>query len=90
MADAGNLARRLHEDSRGGYRGLRIVDHPAGWPAAMLGLRAGDVVTAINGFALRRREDAMRAQGQLPAVKGAVVELVRNGRPVVLRVDWEA
>jgi type II secretory pathway component PulC len=63
--------------------------YPAEWSAAMLGLRAGDVVTALNGFALRRPEDAMRAQGQLPAVRGAVVELVRDGQPVVLRVDWE-
>lgn len=90
VADTGDLARRLYEKSRSWHRTLRLVDLDVGSPAALVGLRTGDLITAINGFELRRPGDAMRAQGQLAAIKGAVVELFRDGQPVVLRVDWGA
>jgi membrane-associated protease RseP (regulator of RpoE activity) len=69
-------------------RGLRLMELQEGSPETLLGLRAGDLVTAINGYALRRPTEAFRAYHEVAAGRGIVVELLREGKPVALRVDW--
>lgn len=84
FAGAGAHARVVHEP-----RGLRLVELDEGSTATLVGLRQGDLITAINGFALRRPDDAVRAYEEVAAGRAVVIELLRNGRPVALRVDWE-
>ena len=69
-------------------RGLRLMELQEGSPETLLGLRAGDLVTAINGYALRRPTEAFRAYHEIATGRGVVVELLREGKPVALRVDW--
>ncbi len=79
---AGDATRVVHEK-----HGLRLVAVDDSSSAALLGLRRGDLVTAINGRPLRRPEDAARAYDEVISGHGVVVELLRAGRPVALRVD---
>jgi membrane-associated protease RseP (regulator of RpoE activity) len=76
---------RIVGDRRGG---LGVVDLDPSSPAALLGLRRGDRITAVNGFPLRRPEDAKRAWTAVAAGRGAVMELERAGHAVALRIDW--
>ncbi len=69
-------------------RGLRLVELEPGSPETLVGLRAGDLLTAINGYAMRRPDDAFRAYHEIEARRPIVVELLRDGKPVALRVDW--
>jgi hypothetical protein len=65
------------------------------WPnggmttAAMLGLRRGDLVTAIDGYSVLNPDSALRAYASLlrERSKSSIVELVREGRRVALRID---
>ncbi len=57
-------------DTLGGKDGVRVLDVSPGGPAADAGIRAGDVITAVNGTDVRG-EDAARQ----------VVRIVRNLEP---------
>ncbi len=74
LAD-GMGAARIVADPRGG---LGVVDLDQGSAAAIVGLRRGDLVTAVNGFALRRPDDARRAWA-------AVAAGARHGRGAAAR-----
>jgi S1-C subfamily serine protease len=77
-------ARVVHEPGLGG--GLYVADVGPTSQAAMIGLRPGDLITAVNGFALRHPDAAVRALGTLHTGGEAVVELVRGGRAIALRI----
>ena len=85
---AGNAALRVEPDARAG--GLRILDLGDRSPAALAGVRAGDVITALNGFPLIAPEDGARAFTAVEEARSMVAEIWREGRRVVLRVDLRA
>jgi len=81
---AGGGAVRVAHDRRG----LELVELDPRSTPALVGLRRGDVVTAVNGYALRWPDEAWRARDEVTAGRSMVIELLREGRPVALRVDW--
>ncbi len=50
------------------------------------GLRAGDVVTAVDGKALHNIDDAADLYARSTGVKSATVQVIRAGKPMTLRV----
>jgi membrane-associated protease RseP (regulator of RpoE activity) len=83
-------AATLHVVPEAHWGGLRIAEVGERSAAALAGVRKGDVITAVNGFALRAPEDAVRAFGAIREEHALVAELWRHGQRVVLRVDWSA
>jgi hypothetical protein len=53
----------------------------------LLGFRAGDVVTSVNGVPLRSLQGLPQAYLQLRAAQRFTVEVLRDGRPWTLRVE---
>ena len=49
-------------------------------------LRAGDTVSTVDGKALHTIDDAADLYARFAGVKAATVQLIRNGKPVTLRV----
>jgi membrane-associated protease RseP (regulator of RpoE activity) len=82
--------RVLPAQSSAGLQGLRIVDLGAGSAPARAGVRAGDVVTAVNGYALASPEDGLRAFAGAGEGRALVAEIERDGHRIALRVDWKA
>ena len=73
---------------RGRFAGFRI-DRARGlrrWNAAGLDLRAGDVVTRVNGAAIERPEQAQAAFQALAEAPEIVVEVLREGAPVTVHI----
>jgi len=50
------------------------------------GLRAGDVITTVDGARLRSLDDAANVYARAPTAKAFAAQLVRDGRPVTLHV----
>lgn len=50
------------------------------------GLRAGDVVTSVDGQRLRSLDDAANLYARASAIKALTVQIVRAGQPATLRV----
>jgi hypothetical protein len=75
-------------DSETNEQGVRILEVTAGGPAAEAGLRAGDVITSIDGHDLTRAIDDEEEQGfsadqPLPAQRlSALVRELEAGEPV--------
>jgi serine protease Do len=67
-------------------RGIRIEAVLAGQPAARAGLRAGDVVVAIDGQPVPTLGDFRRAVAALPIGLATVHEVVRGDTAVALEV----
>jgi membrane-associated protease RseP (regulator of RpoE activity) len=76
--------RGLPRERRGG---VRVASAEPGSLPALLGLRPGDVVTAVDGIALRRPGDVTRALAGSTLSRGVVVELRRGRRWIVMRLD---
>lgn len=65
--------------------GVLVVDVPAGTPAALAGIRPGDVVTSVNGVPIRSIEELRL--GLAKAGSGPLVfTLVRKGRTLKARL----
>ena len=64
----------LADDQQEQGRGIRIKDVVAAGPAANGGLETGDLITAINGRAVKQMDDMTRIMTKLPA--GSKVEFV--------------
>lgn len=82
--------RVLPARSSAGLEGLRIVDLGAGSAPARAGVRTGDVITAVNGYALASPEDGLRAFAGAGEGRALVAEIERDGHRIALRVDWKA
>jgi S1-C subfamily serine protease len=67
--------------------GLRIDAVAAGSLFAKAGLRAGDVVTSVDGRPLHSLDDAANLYARAPAMKAATASVLRGGKPVTLRVS---
>jgi S1-C subfamily serine protease len=68
--------------------GVRVQGIAPDSPASDVGLENGDLLTAINGYALERPEVAIAAYESARRDRMAVIELVRRGRRVVLSLSW--
>jgi membrane-associated protease RseP (regulator of RpoE activity) len=91
LAEGENAAGSIHvapEPRKGGTVGLRVVSVGESGAAALAGVRAGDFITAVNGFRFAAPADGARAFAAARASRAVVAELVRDGKRVVLRVDW--
>lgn len=65
----------------GRFVGLRLLArHDEGVSRALFDVRAGDVVTAVNGIAPRTPEDLARIVRTLPEGAALTVELLREGK----------
>ncbi|MCU0869655.1 MAG: Do family serine endopeptidase [Burkholderiales bacterium] len=70
--------------------GAVIVEVATDGPAARAGLRRGDVVVGVNGRTVRGSADLRNQMGLIPAGDTAELRLLRDGKPLTLRVPVEA
>ena len=84
LASFGTLAGSI----RGAFTpaGVRVDSVAAGSLFAKAGLRAGDVVSAVDGVPLKSLDDAADLYARAGSVKAMNVAVVRGGKPIVLRV----
>ena len=54
---------------------------------ARAGLRAGDVITAVDGKPMRGLDDAAELYAQASSLRAVSLQVVRGGKPVTLRVS---
>lgn len=98
VADVARWSMAHHSPSRivpktcadGRMLGVLISDLPSIAPAVQIGLQNGDVITAVNGRALDRPEAVLAAYDSAMRARTAVIEVVRDARPLVLIVSWPA
>jgi hypothetical protein len=74
--------------ARVAWGGVEIKSLPLGSTASLAGLQRGDVLTAINGYALTRPEDVIEAHRSLLATGVAVLEVIRGERRVVIEARF--
>jgi serine protease Do/serine protease DegQ len=55
-------------------------------PAEKAGLKAGDVITAVNGRNIRSSLDLRNKIGLMPIGETVTLDLIRNGKPLTTRV----
>jgi S1-C subfamily serine protease len=74
-----------------GASGLRVAEVGAGSPVARAGLRRGDLVSGINGYALDDPDQLLHAWDAAATARAAVLEIDRPGTgPLVLRIDFSS
>jgi type II secretory pathway component PulC len=66
--------------------GVRLDAVTAGSLFARAGLRPGDVITAVNGQALRTIDDAAELYAHASSVKAIAIDLSRGGKAMTLHV----
>jgi S1-C subfamily serine protease len=69
-------------------QGIRIASLPRGSIARAAGLQDGDVITAVNGYALSSPDAALEAYESLRRSRAAIIELRRGAALVVLKVGF--
>ena len=67
--------------------GLRADFIVPGKPAALGGMKKGDIITAINGKSVNNIYDYMSRMGQLKHGQTISVEVMRNGNKEVLLIQ---
>ncbi len=67
--------------------GLRADAVTPGKPAALGGMKKGDIITAINGKSVNNIQDYMSRLGQLKHGQTISVEVLRNGKKEVLLIQ---
>jgi serine protease Do len=67
--------------------GLRADFVTPGKPAALGGMKKGDIITAIEGKPVNNIDDYMFRLSQLKAGQTISVEITRNGRKEVLLIQ---
>ncbi len=67
-------------------RGIEVVEVVDGSPAAKAGLRAEDLIVAVDGVAMEDVGDLQRLMVAERIGRGATVELVREGRSISLEL----
>jgi membrane-associated protease RseP (regulator of RpoE activity) len=68
-------------------KGLRADLVTPGKPAALGGMKKGDIITAINGKTINNIQDYMFRMGQLKHGETISVEVLRNGKKEVLLIQ---
>lgn len=66
--------------------GAVVIQVEEGSPAAMSGIRAGDLVTVFDGLDVRNSKDLSRLVAETPPGRTVNVTIIREGRPRVLKV----
>ena len=67
--------------------GLRADFITPGKPAALGGMKKGDIITSINGMAIGNIQDYMFRMGQLKHGQTINVEVLRNGEKTILLIQ---
>lgn len=67
--------------------GLRIDAVTTGKPASLAGMKKGDIITAINGLKVGNIYDYMSRLNSLEAGQTISVDVLREGKPVILIVQ---
>ncbi len=67
--------------------GLRADFVTPGKPAALGGMKKGDIITSINGKTVNNIQDYMFRMGQLKHGQTISVEVLRNGKKEVLLIQ---
>lgn len=67
--------------------GLRIDAVTSGKPASVAGMKKGDIITAINGMKVGNIYDYMSRLNSLEAGQTISVDIMREGKPVILIVQ---
>jgi serine protease Do len=70
--------------------GVLVASVTSGSPAAQAGLKAGDVITALNGTDVKVPGDVARAIRDLPDGREVSLSIVRNGAAMTLKVKLGA
>jgi S1-C subfamily serine protease len=87
----GSGVRIAHERGPDGFVGVRVLDVGDGSSAAArAGVEAGDRIEAVNGFPLTTPRDLEQASDTARGARALVLEILRNGRRILLRVEWRA
>jgi S1-C subfamily serine protease len=66
--------------------GATIVSVADGSIFRRIGLRAGDVITSVDGVRLRSLDDAANLYARASTAAAVTAQIVRGGKPVALRV----
>jgi hypothetical protein len=69
--------------------GIEIRSLPPGSTAALLGLQPGDVITAVNGHALIKPEEALAAYADAQSTRVVVIEVIRGEHRIVIEVRFQ-
>jgi serine protease Do len=77
---------RTMESASGGPSGVAVAGVERGSPAARAGLRAGDIVTTVNGEHIDSSLGLVRAIAAQPAGKTVTLEVRRGGRTLTVPV----
>ncbi|MBM5811161.1 MAG: PDZ domain-containing protein [Gammaproteobacteria bacterium] len=75
-------------DSDADLKGVRVTSVSPGGPAAEAGVRAGDVIVAMDGNKVRTGREVVRAMREVEPGRKVALELRRDSRP--LRIEVEA
>ncbi|MBN2862847.1 MAG: PDZ domain-containing protein, partial [Bacteroidales bacterium] len=67
--------------------GLRADFVTPGRPAAIAGMKKGDIITAINGKSINNIQDYMFRMGQLEHGQTINVEIIREDEKIILLIQ---
>ena len=67
-------------------RAVEVVDVERGSPAALAGIRPGDLIIAVAGRLVSSVDDLHRLFAAIAPAKPVVLSLIRNGRSVDVEV----
>jgi hypothetical protein len=88
-AASGLVRGAWHKDKSGNRDGVVVRGIPCSSPLHEMGLRKGDVVQSVNGVELTSTAKAMAAYQSVKSRKSASVSLLRKGKRVGLRYNFE-
>src|SRR5262249_23724384 len=80
------LAKKLGVDEKGGILVTQVTD---GAPAGKAGVQDGDVITQLGGKPVKDSRDLQMTVARLPLGKPVDLTVVREGKPVHLKVTIE-
>ena len=86
--DAGAL--HVVPEPHKGVDGLRVIAVGGRSAPALAGVRPGDLVVAVNGYALGEPQNGSRAFTAAREAGTLIAEVWRDGRRLVLRVGWRS
>ena len=70
----------------GDKRGALVAEVVEDSPAQLAGIKAGDVITAIDSYAVRNMQDFYNVEGQLPLDEKKAVEFLRGSKQLKVNV----
>jgi membrane-associated protease RseP (regulator of RpoE activity) len=72
----------------GQVAGLGVTGLRPGSLASQVGLQNGDILTSINGFAIASPDGALSAYQDAAREHQAIMEVIRDGRRILIHVRW--